>query len=76
MKGVIRMKKKFIIDGMGCEACVRRIKGALSNIEEIKVDVVEIGNVIVEISNDNKDQEVVEAIEDLGFDVRHIQINN
>lgn len=67
------MKKKFVIDGMGCEACVRRIKGALSSIDEIKVDVVEIGNVIVEINSDNKNQEIIESIEDLGFDVVEVQ---
>ncbi len=64
--------KKIFISGMNCSHCETKVRNALSEIgcENIEVD---LGSKVVTISNDKKDEEIIEAIEDYGFDVDRIE---
>ena len=62
------MKKTIKIDGMMCEHCISAVKKALKKYDE-KV-VVELNKALLNTSE--KDEVLIEAIEDLGFEVKEI----
>jgi copper chaperone len=59
------------IEGMHCEACVRRVTAALGKMEGVQVDSVEIGSASVTF---NPEQVTVEkiagAVNKIGFEAR------
>lgn len=59
------------IDGMTCGHCVSRVQKALTRVEGIHVDQVEIGSARVSYEPGQvSPQRIREAVEDAGFDVR------
>lgn len=59
------------ITGMGCESCVRAVRGALENINATVQDV-QVGQAEVAFAGD--ESAIIEAIESVGFDVADIAI--
>lgn len=60
------------IDGMSCNHCVSSVTKALSETEGVKVESVEIGTAKVTYNVEKTPRaKLVEAIEDIGFDVRN-----
>ena len=60
------------VDGMMCVGCENRVKTALNNMENV-IEVIashENGTVIVKLAVEMDKKIFVEAIEDLGFDVK------
>ena len=60
------------VEGMHCSGCENRVKNALEQIdgiEEVKASH-EDGEVVIKISHEVSMEEVKEAIEDLGFEVK------
>lgn len=62
--------KTIIIDGMHCQSCVKAVREALEK-KGLEVVNVEIGKAEVEgnVSND----ELVQVIDSIGFDVVEVQ---
>jgi copper chaperone len=58
------------IEGMSCGHCVMAVKKALNNLNDIKVEDVQIGKVNVQIDEKNDSlQNVIKAIENAGYSV-------
>ena len=58
------------IEGMSCNHCVMSVKNALASQEGVEVDAVEIGSAKVRYDPAQiKHDTLVEAIEDIGFEV-------
>lgn len=58
----------YSIDGMTCAGCVASLRLALGRVDGIEIDDVAIGQATVR-HDEGQEQQVVEAIEDAGFDV-------
>ncbi|HKH49235.1 MAG TPA: heavy-metal-associated domain-containing protein [Thermoanaerobaculia bacterium] len=59
------------IDGMSCGHCVSRVQKALSRLEGVHVDQVEIGSARVTYDPERAAmQRIREAVEDAGYAVR------
>lgn len=59
------------IDGMSCGHCVSRVQKALTRVEGVHVDQVEIGSARVSYEPARvSPQRIREAVEDAGFDVQ------
>ena len=68
------MKKKIYIDGMSCGHCVSHVKEALLDIGAIKVKVdLEEKLAIAEFEDEITDSEIIEAIEEVGYEVAEIE---
>lgn len=66
------MELLFNVEGMMCAGCENRVKTALSEISGV-VEVVanhENGTVLVKMSKEVSKENIAEAIENLGFDVK------
>lgn len=66
------MELLFNVEGMMCAGCENRVKTALSGISGV-VEVVanhENGTVLVKMSKEVSKENIAEAIENLGFDVK------
>ena len=60
----------LLIEGMSCNHCVASVTRALEQKKGVKVNSVEIGKAVVDFDQEETSREVlVEAIEDIGFDV-------
>jgi len=60
---------KVAIEGMHCQACVRRVQNAIVSVEGAKAPQVEIGSAVVSV--DPKREEVVlDAIRQAGYEAR------
>ena len=57
---------ELAVDGMHCQACVRRVKTALSAVPGVIVDEVVVGHVKGELDGAERAQ-VIAAIEGAGF---------
>ena len=57
---------KLLIDGMHCQACVRRVEKALSSVEGVKVESVEIGSASA-VGSVSAEPAVLQALSDAGF---------
>ena len=57
---------KVLIDGMHCDACVRRVTQALGSIHGVRVDTVEISQARV-LAEPHCEPAIREAIEKAGF---------
>jgi copper chaperone len=60
---------KIAIEGMHCDACVRRVKKALEKLPGIAVENVSVGSAEVAIDEANQEA-VMEAIRDAGYEPR------
>ncbi len=60
---------KLAIEGMHCDACVRRVRKALEKVEGAKIQSVEVGSAVVE-PPPGKDEAVLQAVRDAGYTVR------
>lgn len=59
---------KLSIEGMHCEACVRRVTSALSGVEGVRVDSVKVGSAKVEYDPSAATAEAVAgAVDRIGF---------
>ena len=56
------------IEGMHCEACVRRVTNALSGVEGVQVESVEVGAAKVTFDNDRTSPaQIAAAVDRIGF---------
>jgi copper chaperone len=60
---------KLAIEGMHCDACVRRVEKALAKVEGAQVEKVEIGAAIVGVDS-TREQAVLDAVRKAGYDAR------
>jgi len=58
------------IDGMHCDACVRRVTKALQSVSEARVRAVQIGAAQVELPGDADAGILVDALSKAGFIAR------
>ena len=65
------MNKIITIEGMSCQNCVNHVKSALEDVKGLTKIDVEVGKATVE--GDASDQEIKDAIEDMGYDVTSIK---
>lgn len=63
------MEKIIKIDGMGCQHCVNSVNETLSALDGVKVLNVVIGEAKVELPADYDFSVIVEALDDIGFEV-------
>lgn len=63
---------KLNVTGMACEGCENRIKNALSHISGVTKVTANHSTGIVEIESTQtlNQEEIIEKIEDLGFDIQ------
>ena len=62
---------KFKIQGMHCEGCVRRVTQALSALQGVRVDSVEVGSAAVFLDPARvSPEDVAAAVNRLGFAAR------
>lgn len=68
------MKKYAKIIGMSCEHCVSRVTHALNDIDGISYVQVSLKNQIAIFDADEevKNQEIIDALEDLGYEVKEV----
>lgn len=64
--------KKIYISGMSCSHCVSKINSALEEIGGSNIHV-DLDNKVVTVDIDKSNDEIIEAIEDYGFDVDNIE---
>ena len=57
------------IQGMHCQACVRRVEKALSSVEGASVEKVEIGSAAV-VAEPAREQAVLDAVRKAGYEAR------
>ena len=69
------MKKKIIIEGMECEHCVKHVKEALKEIEDVAVVEVNLEEGTAEVETQIEDEVLKEAIEEAGYDVVDIELD-
>jgi copper chaperone len=60
---------KLAIEGMHCDACVRRVEKALARVEGAQVEKVEIGGAVVGIDS-SREQAALDAIRKAGYTAR------
>ncbi|HHT50517.1 MAG TPA: heavy-metal-associated domain-containing protein [Eubacteriaceae bacterium] len=68
------MKKKILIEGMSCENCVRHVTVALKELEGVMEAEVILDKKQATIKGKNvSDEEIREAIEEVGYEVVAIE---
>lgn len=67
------MKKVVTIDGMGCEHCVKSVRKALSDLKDLDVLDVKIGEATIEIPTGFDMDLIIEALDDAGYEVKSIK---
>lgn len=56
------------IDGMHCDACVRRVTTALQRIEGVNIDTVKVGSAQLSFDpEETSPKEIAEAVNRIGF---------
>ncbi|WP_074015899.1 heavy-metal-associated domain-containing protein [Fusobacterium massiliense] len=63
------MKLNLKIEGMACEHCVKSVKKALEEIDEIKVLDVKVGSAEVEVKDESVLTKIREKLDDAGYDL-------
>jgi copper chaperone len=64
-------KIKLSIEGMHCEACIRRVTNALNSVEGVRVDSVEVGSANVTFTPETVEPEkIAAAVSGIGFTAR------
>ena len=57
---------KLSIEGMHCQACVRRVQNALEKVEGVQVQSVEVGSAVVG-ARPEQEQAILEAVRKAGY---------
>ncbi|HEY1759160.1 MAG TPA: heavy metal-associated domain-containing protein [Bryobacteraceae bacterium] len=60
---------KVAIEGMHCQACVRRVQNAIVSVEGTRVQDVEIGSAVV-VVDPKREEAVLEAVRKAGYEAR------
>jgi len=60
---------KVAIEGMHCQACVRRVQSAIVSVEGAKAQEVEIGSALVSV-DPKREETVLEAVRKAGYQAR------
>lgn len=68
------MKKIISIEGMSCGHCVKHVKDALEELQDIDTVEVDLENKQAVIEGNASDEAIKEAIEEAGYDVTNIEI--
>jgi copper chaperone CopZ len=68
----IRMKRELKITGMSCQHCVRAVTEALTGVQGLGVETVEIGRAAISLTSDSQLEEARLAIEEEGFQVASV----
>ena len=64
-------KTSLLIEGMHCEACVRRVTNALNSIEGVRADSVKVGSATVTFNPTTvKPERIAAAVDAIGFTAR------
>ena len=63
---------KVAIEGMHCQACVRRVEKALAAVEGATVDHVEIGSAAIGVDAE-REQAVLDAVKSAGYEARKVE---
>jgi copper chaperone len=63
---------KVAIEGMHCQACVRRVEKAIAGVEGAQPDKVEIGLAVV-ATDAVHEQAVLEAVRKAGYQARRVE---
>jgi copper chaperone len=64
----MKQSETLKIDGMHCDACVRRVRAALSSVNGIEVKDVKVGSAEIEVDTGSAELEgAVHAVNDIGF---------
>jgi copper chaperone len=58
------------IDGMHCDGCVKRVRGALEKISGVSVREVRVGHAAIEAADPATGELAVGALERMGFEAR------
>lgn len=66
-------KMKLLIDGMHCDACVRRVRAALDNQPGVSVDDVKVGEATVEVIEPASEATLRETIAEQGFTLKEVK---
>ncbi|MBV8436885.1 MAG: heavy-metal-associated domain-containing protein [Silvibacterium sp.] len=62
---------RLSIEGMHCEACVRRVTNALAGVKGVRVDSVKLGSAKVEFEPGTATpEEIAGAVDRIGFKVQ------
>ncbi|PWM45931.1 MAG: copper chaperone [Clostridiales bacterium] len=64
------MSLDFIVSNMSCEHCVARVKNAIKTLGFEATVNLQNGNVTVDNAVESDRNNIINAIEDLGFDVQ------
>ena len=63
---------ELAIDGMHCDGCVQRVRGALQKIPGVVIEKVELGKARLQVPA-GQEAAVLAALDNLGFDARIAQ---
>lgn len=61
--------RDYSIEGMHCDACVRRLTTNLGKVPGVVIEAVQVGNARVKLSGPDADTAVRAAVEKAGFKV-------
>ena len=58
------------IEGMSCGHCVMAVKKALNNLNEIKIEDVQIGKAVIQVDEStDASEKAINALEEAGYNV-------
>jgi copper chaperone CopZ len=57
---------KLAIEGMHCDACVRRVQKAIEKVEGVQVEAVQVGSAVVG-ARAEQEEAVLEAVRKAGY---------
>jgi copper chaperone CopZ len=57
---------KLAIEGMHCDACVRRVRKAIEKVEGTRIQSVQVGSAVVD-AVPGKEDAVLQAVRDAGY---------
>jgi copper chaperone len=60
---------KVAIEGMHCQACVRRVEKAIAGVEGARPEAVEVGSAVV-VTDVAHEQAVLDAVRKAGYEAR------
>ncbi len=63
---------KLAIEGMHCDACVRRVQNAITSVEGAKAGKVEVGSAMVSVDASHEEL-VLEAVRKAGYQPRKVE---
>jgi len=67
----MKQQLELAIEGMHCDGCVRRVTAALSKVEGVQVEKVEVGSARVQLDTEKASpEELIDAVNRLGFKAR------